>query len=163
MPGMRGSEFEQYFEKIPIVHKQFLKVTSVDEIPSQIKLKHFLISNLSPSSEPGTHWIAIVRSEDDTLEIFNSLGVNSLDTLKPHLNFRQKLNVVFNEQAFQSKESTSCGYFCIYFIIHRILNFDMSFEHLLEDIFTSNCALNENIVETFSNKLLNDHPDLFED
>jgi hypothetical protein len=153
MLGMRGSEFYQYFDKIPIVNKQFLKVTSIDEIPREIKEKHFLISNLSPSNELGTHWIALIRSENDTLEIFNSLGMTSIDNLRPYLKLKKKVNVVFNEQVFQSRESTSCGFFCIYFIVHRILNLDMSFEHVLEHIFSADCQINENKVVNFCKNL----------
>ena len=57
---MRGSEFQQYFEKIPIINQQFLKVISIDEIPKDIKNKHFIISNLSPSNEAGSHWITFL-------------------------------------------------------------------------------------------------------
>jgi hypothetical protein len=153
MLGMRGSEFQNYFEKIPIVNKQFLKITSIDEIPKDIKEKHFVISNLSPSNELGSHWITLIQSEKNTLEIFNSLGMNSIDRLQPYLKTRKKVNVIFNEQPFQSKESTSCGFFCIYFIVHRILNLDMSFEHLLEHIFSANCEINENKVVNFCRNL----------
>jgi hypothetical protein len=153
MMGMRGSEFQHYFEKIPIVNKQSLKITSIDEIPSEIKEKHFVISNLSPSNEAGSHWITLIRSEKDTLEIFNSLGMNSIDRLQPYLKVTKKINVIFNEQPFQSNESTSCGFFCIYFIVNRILNLDMSFEHILEHIFSTDCQINENKVVNFCTKL----------
>lgn len=160
---MRGSEFKHYFEKISLVNPLFLKVTSIDEIPEEIKLKHFIICNLSPSNEPGSHWIVIVRSDYNTLEIFNSLGVSSLEDLKPYLKFKQQLELIFNEQPFQSKESTSCGFFCIYFSVQRILNFDMSFEHLLEDIFSANCEINEKKVVNFCSNLFNGDLNLFDD
>lgn len=163
MLGMRGSEFQLYFEKIPIVNKQFLKITSIDEIPKEIKEKHFIISNLSPSNEVGSHWITIIRSEKDTLEIFNSLGMNSIDRLQPYLKLTKKVNVIFNEQPFQSNESTSCGFFCIYFIVHRILNLDMSFEHVLEHIFSKDCQINENKVVNFCTKLNKGDFNIFDD
>ena len=40
--------------------------------------------------------------------------------------------------------------FCIYFIVHRILNFDMSFEHLIEDIFNYDPNTNETLVTNFA-------------
>jgi hypothetical protein len=163
MAGMRGSEFKNYFEKIGIVDKLFLKVTSIDEIPEEIKLKHFIICNLSPSTEPGSHWIAIVRSEKETVEVFNSLGVSSLEDLKPYLKFKQNLELIYNEQPFQSKDSASCGFFCIYFIVERILNFDMSFEHILEDIFSADCKINETKVVKFCSNLLHGDFNLFDD
>lgn len=162
MEGMRGFEFKTYFDKIDIVKKQFLKVTSIDEIPRTIKLKHFIICNLSPSNLPGSHWVAIVRSDKDTLEIFNSLGTKSLALYNENFNFRTKFNIEFNEEQFQSNESTSCGYFCIYFIVQRILNFDMSLEHLLEHIFVSDTTINENLSINFCHKLLINDLNLFD-
>ena len=162
MLGMRGSEFQQYFKNISVVNKQFLKVTSIDKIPTEIKEKHFIISNLSPSNEVGSHWITLIRSEKDTLEIFNSLGMTSIDRLQPYLKFKKRVNIIFNEQPFQSNESTSCGFFCIYFIVHRILNLDMSFEHLLEHIFSNDCQINETKVVDFCKNLSIGDFNLFE-
>jgi hypothetical protein len=162
MLGMRGSEFQQYFEKIPIINQQFLKVISIDEIPKDIKNKHFIISNLSPSNEAGSHWITFLRSENDTLEIFNSLGMASIESIKPYLNFKKRLNIVFNEEKFQGNDSTSCGFFCIYFIVHRLLNLDMSFDHTLEHIFSSDYEINETRVVNFCKNLLDGDQNIFE-
>jgi hypothetical protein len=162
MSGIRGYEFETYFKEIPIVNNLYLSVFSIDKIPKSIKEKHFFICNLSPSESPGSHWIVVVRSEKDTLEIFNSLGVENIDNLKPNFRFRNHFNFTFNEQRFQSNQSTSCGLFCIYFIIHRILNFDMCFEHILEDIFNVDPQINENLVINFCDKLLTKHDNLFD-
>jgi hypothetical protein len=163
MYGMRGSKFGQYFQKIPLVNKQFMKVTSIDELPVEIPEKHFIISNLSPSNEIGSHWIALIRSENDTLEIFNSLGMTSLNKIESYLKFKKKINIVFNEQPFQSIESTSCGFFCIFFIVQRLLNFDMSFEHILEHIFSVDCNLNEKKVVQFCQNLLIGDFNIFDD
>lgn len=162
MDGMRGSEFKTYFDKIELVKKQFVKVTSIDKIPKTLKLKHFIICNLSPSNLPGSHWVVIVRSEKNTLEIFNSLGTRSLRLYNENFNFKTHFHIEFNKEQFQSNESTSCGYFCIYFIVHRILNFDMSLEHLLEHIFNSEASINETVVINFCHKLLKNDFNLFD-
>ena len=111
---------------------------------------------------PGSHWIAIIRSEKNTLEIFNSLGVENLDNLTPHFKFPNNFELVYNEQKFQSNVSVKCGFFCIYFIVHRVLNFDMSFEHLIEDILNYDPNTNETLVTNFCHKLLNDDENLFD-
>jgi hypothetical protein len=160
--GLHGYDFSLYFDKVPIVNSLFIGVVSIDKIPRIIKEKHFLVCNLSPSNKPGSHWIVIVRSEKNTLEVFNSLGVENLDILTPYFHFRNNFDLIFNEQPFQSNNSTSCGFFCIYFIVHRVLNYDMSFEHIIEDIFNINTNINENIVVSFCNKLLNNHENLFD-
>jgi len=151
--GLHGYDFIEYFKKIPIVKHYYRNVYSVDEIPNNLKIRQFLIVNLSKKSEPGTHWIAIVRSEKKIYEVFNSLGYNNLDSLLPYMRLRIKADVVFNEEAFQLTDSTTCGLFCIYFIVHRVLNYDMHFDHLLQDIFVLDKEKNENKVVTFCNRL----------
>ncbi len=161
MSGLRGFEFSLYFNKISFINNLLMGVFSIDKIPRIIKEKHFLICNLSPSNEPGSHWIAIIRSDRNTLEVFNSLGVSDLDHLKPHFKFPNNFELIFNEQKFQSDTSVNCGYFCIYFIIYRIFNLDMSFEHLLEEIFNVDPNTNETLVTSFCHKLLTNADDLF--
>jgi hypothetical protein len=117
---------------------------------------------MSPSNLPGSHWIAVIRSEKNTLEIFNSLGVSNLDNLTPYFKFPNNFELIYNEQKFQSDSSVHCGFFCIYFIVQRILNFDMSFEHLIEDIFKSDSNTNDLIVTNFCTKLLNNSDDIFD-
>lgn len=162
MSGLRGFEFSLYFNKVPFVAKLLSGIFSIDKIPRNLKEKHFIICNLSPSTLPGSHWIAIIRSEKNTLEIFNSLGVENLDNLTPHFKFPNNFELVYNEQKFQSNVSVKCGFFCIYFIVHRVLNFDMSFEHLIEDIFNYDPNTNETLVTNFCHKLLNDDENLFD-
>jgi hypothetical protein len=162
MSGLRGFEFSLYFNKIPFVNKLDSGVFSIDKIPRILKEKHFIIVNLSPSNLPGSHWIAIIRSEKNTLEIFNSLGVSTLDNLTPYFKFPNNFELIYNEEKFQSDLSVHCGFFCIYFIVQRILNFDMSFEHLIEDIFKSDLNTNDLLVTNFCTKLLNDSDDIFD-
>jgi hypothetical protein len=162
MSGLRGFEFSLYFEKLPFVNKLLSGIYSIDKIPKTLKEKHFLICNLSPSNLPGTHWIAIIRSEKHTLEIFNSLGVNNLDSLKPYFKFPNNFELIFNEEKFQSNTSINCGFFCIYFIIYRIMNFDMSFEHLIEEIFNADENINDSLVTNFCQKLLLNDENLFD-
>jgi hypothetical protein len=161
MSGLRGFEFLLYFSKINFINKLSAGIFSIDKLPHILKEKHFLICNLSPSNLPGSHWIAIIRTEKNTLEVFNSLGVSNLDTLKSYFKFKNTFELLFNEQKFQSDSSVNCGYFCIYFIVQRLFNLDMSFEHLLEEIFNIDPNINDTLVTTFCQKLLNDNDDLF--
>ncbi|MDP2788492.1 MAG: hypothetical protein Q8O46_00360 [bacterium] len=157
MEGMKGFEFVNYFDKVPHVKSMFINVFSIDQIPTIIPLRKFLVCNLSESKLPGSHWVVLVRSEKETLEIFNSLGFINLDLIAPYLKFRNKIKVHFNEDQFQSDNSTSCGKFCIYFAVQRILNLDMSFEHILELIFNLNKEINELTVTKFCENILSNH------
>lgn len=150
--SLHGYQFLEYFNAMPHVKSCFRGVYSIDEIPS-LKVRQFIVCNLSKKSEPGTHWFVIVRSEKKTYEIFNSLGFPNLNILSPHLKFRSKIEVQFNEEKFQMMATDTCGLFCIYFGVERCLNFDLNFTHLLEEIFTKNLEQNETNVSEFCNKL----------
>lgn len=151
--ALRGDQFIDYFSKVPHVQSMFLNVVAINEIPKTIPIRNFLICNLSLSHLPGSHWISIVRPEKNIIEIFNSLGYQSLDSLIPHFKFPKSYELHFNIEQFQEDNSISCGYFCIYFLIHRVLNYDMSFEHILNDIFDENKNQNEELVRVFCNNL----------
>lgn len=153
MDGIKGFEFEVYFQNIPLVKHSFLNVVAIDQIPKIIPVRHFIICNLSPAHLPGSHWICIVRPDKEIIEIFNSLGSENLNYLTSFLKFSKRLNIEYNQHQFQSKLSSTCGLFCIYFAIHRVLNFDMSFDHLLEHIFESTPNENETVVVDFCNNL----------
>jgi len=163
--GLRGYEFQCYLKKIPFVSKYYKTVCSINEIPINIKVREFIIVNLSLSHEPGTHWIVIIRSHRQLYEVFNSLGFENLNELTNFFKIRTQAEIVYNETGMQLKDSSTCGLFCIYFIVHRVLNYDLSFFHLLNDIFFEDLTLNENKVVEFCSRLKNasDDSDLFDD
>ncbi len=74
---MLGSEFIDYFNKLPILMPHFNGVYSINTIPHQMKDRTFSIINLDPKNKPGSHWFVIVKPERGKLEIFDSLGVGS--------------------------------------------------------------------------------------
>ncbi len=80
-------------------------------------------------------------------EVFDSLGSNEryIQQILKHV----KGTCEYNETAVQSKESKSCGQFCLYFVIQRYFNEDLDLEELLEDSFGTDCAKNEEVVLTF--------------
>jgi len=160
--GLRGNEFKTYFDKFPHVLTSFSGVFAIDELPQNIPIRHFVIFNLSEKHLPGSHWAVILRSSANQLELFNSLGQQNLNYVTPYLKFQKHFTINYNEKAVQSVSSKFCGYHCIYFVIFRILNFDMSFEHVLEDIFYSNSLIkNDNIVSQFCHNILTSTNDDF--
>lgn len=152
--GLKASEFQTYFQKIPHVLRLFSGVYAIDELPKIIPIRHFFICNLSPKHESGSHWITVMRSENNSLDIFNSLGQENLNYILPHFKFRKKYELNYNEDLFQDLSTKTCGFFCIYFAVQRILNYDMSLEHVLEDIFVSDPIKNDELVTSFCKNLL---------
>jgi len=151
--GLHGYAFHNYFEKIPFLMPYFKGVFSLDDIPRSIKVREFLVVNLSKKHEAGTHWFCIVRSHFKLYEVFNSLGFHNLDIVMPNLRVGSGADFVFNHRAYQLPTTATCGYFVIYFLVHRILNYDLSFHHLLNDIFEITNSENENKVTSFCTKL----------
>ena len=84
---MEGTEFINYFAKIPVILPYFKGVFSIDTMPKSLKNKCFFVTNLSPHTLPGTHWIAFLCLQN-ILEIFCSLG-NTWDLILPHLKLKK--------------------------------------------------------------------------
>ena len=84
----------------------------------------FLIVNLDSQNLPGSHWIAIGIFSNH-LEIFDPLGFNIFtwphipcELLSFLLKFSVGRKVVISDQ-IQSKNSTLCGFYCIFYILCR--------------------------------------------
>ena len=122
---MESSEFISFFEKIPSILKYFLGVFSIDTIPKSMKLLSFFVCNLSKQSERGSHWIGFIKTRPNEIEIFDSLGSN-WELINDNLNFKQKVKIFYNETAFQSKDSISCGKFVVTFLIERLSNIQVT-------------------------------------
>ena len=149
---MESSEFLSYFEKVPAILKYFMGVYSIDNIPRSMKILNFFVCNLSKQSERGTHWIGFIKSRKNEIEIFDSLG-NNFNLINDNLNFRQNVKILYNETPFQGPQSISCGKFVIMYLIERLSNIQMSYKHLLTDIFKSDFESNEIIVNEFCSDL----------
>ena len=149
---MLSSEIAATIEKVACMKSHFKGVYSIDNLPKFIKLRQGLIFNLSKMSEPGSHWITLVRVESDKIEIFDSLGTK-FEKLKNYLKFKNKPEYVYNENPFQLSNSDTCGYFAITFLIERMFNLDLSYKELLAEIFEPNLESNEKIVIEFCNNL----------
>ena len=86
------------------------------------------------------------------MEIFDSLGAK-IDYLKPFLKFKDNPTILYNNCAFQSVTSNTCGYFAITFLIERSFNLDLKFQELLAEVFNKNSEVNEKIVVDFCNNI----------
>jgi len=152
---MQSSEFQTYFKNVPSLSRHYVGTFPIDLLPTKIDLKTFFIANLDPSTKNGSHWIAFVKVNPEICEIFDSLGFcNKLEIVKPYLNFKEKIEFIFNETPVQSKESILCGKFCIMFIIERMLNQTMDFSDLLSEIFSNDLIKNDEIVSNFCENVL---------
>jgi hypothetical protein len=152
---MQSSEFQKYFDSAPILKNHFIGVFSIDTLPKTIKYRKFCICNTDVQSGTGKHWICFIRSDKNSIELFDSLGVDAQkkNLIKTFCKFSVR-ELTFNESQFQSSVSDTCGLFVIYFLFQRLFNFDISFDDLLEEIFHEDLSMNENQVKVFCGNIL---------
>lgn len=99
--GLRGNEFQTYFNKFPHILQSFSGVCAIDELPQNIAIRHFLVFNLSEKHLAGSHWAIILRSSVNQIEVFNSLGQNNVDYLMPYLKFKNLLQLILMKRQFK--------------------------------------------------------------
>lgn len=144
---MQTTDLYNLFDHFPLIKSHFKGVYPLDKIPRTLPQKFFIIFNRDPSTQSGSHWLCLLRFDLETFEIFDSLGTD-FNFLKPHLKF-QNAQYVYNTQAFQDTETSSCGLFAAYFAVHRLMNLDEDYQELLAEIFEINPKLNEKEVLNF--------------
>jgi len=151
---MLTSDFYETFLRHPFMNKYYAGTFAANKIPPRLKVSNFIILNTSETV--GQHWYTVYRPNRDTLECFDSLGI---DSSKKHFinnnfaKFKAK-EVIFNTSRVQSLQSTSCGQFVLYFLFQRLHNQDLDFSELLDEIFELNDAINEQRVETFLKSII---------
>ena len=104
----------------------FLGVFSQDCLLNlKINEGNFFVVNLDFQNEPGTHWIG-VKFKTKTIEIFDSLGMNSSGWFrKPYfllkflLKFR-KTHSLYITPHLQHSTSYLCGFYVLYFLKSKL-------------------------------------------
>ena len=88
-----------------------------DRLPKNIQPPCGFIVNTDPSTQPGTHWIAIFFSPE-TVEYFDSYGQKPSTTSisKWLLDYKPYW---INKKRIQGPGSSVCGHYCTYFLIQR--------------------------------------------
>lgn len=115
MSGLKNKDLEKLCQKI--IGKHFLGVFPSDIYPTNYnkKNKFYIIFNLSRHFQPGSHFVAISKSEDKVL-YFDSLGkkCSNIGILRFLTSLNQK--VEYNTTKIQSNSSILCGFFCLGFL-----------------------------------------------
>lgn len=103
----------------PEIRRMFGGVFPSDMLPRRRARFQLYVVNLDPHTQPGSHWVAIHFSNRAAF-FFDSFGRNELLN-GPILAFLKKnADVIkYNRACFQSKESNTCGHYCLYFLHQR--------------------------------------------
>lgn len=88
---------------------KFRGVFAADRLP-ELNRGHSCIANTDPSDLPGTHWIALARSNSDKIYFYDSFG-RSPKKLMPMLKrrYRGKKILYDTKDKEQELDETNCG------------------------------------------------------
>ena len=148
---MRGFELLDTLKCLPLVYNQLYKLCCIDTLPAILPFRQFIIVNRDSMELQGSHWFVCIRSDEDHIEVFDSIGTN-LDYVKAHFS-RYSSNIEYNTTPTQDKSKITCGLHCIYFISHRVLDFDTEYAEVMSLIFESDLEKNEKKVLQYISEL----------
>ena len=76
-----------------------------------------MIFNLQNSNQPGSHWIAFSR-KNNNIFIFDSFGIGHIP--KNIYEIYKNLNIITNIYRIQDLDSNLCGLFCVLFCLYKV-------------------------------------------
>lgn len=95
----------------------FKGVYPCDSLPKKFSLPSIFIVNLSPHSEPGSHWISIYIASNGHAFYFDSFGIPIRNIYIHQFLKKHSKRVTYNRQQLQHIMSNKCGKFCCVFAI----------------------------------------------
>lgn len=88
--------------------KQFIGVFASDKIPNNLKHKQSVILNVDKHGEPGSHWLGVVKHNDD-LFVYDSFGRESKVLVKTLLKSGNGNVVDTDYDKEQTQNELNCG------------------------------------------------------
>ena len=132
----------------------FLGAFAYDEIPQTPMDGFSMVVNDEPSTEPGSHWIAIVLKDQEFFFI-DSYGRSFKDPMFTD-QFRGAMSQLFarskvicNNIMIQSFLGNTCGQYAVYFICEMV---EKSFKNVLS-VFTDNLKKNDKFVINYFKRI----------
>ncbi len=150
---MDNFEIELLCRSIKELKDHFLGVFPSDKIPDRKNIhgKKFCIANLDPSYKDGSHWVALIFSDNGKDIFFDSYGELPTTSIIKHLKNGFKSNKI----QLQHPLSTACGQWCIFFCCAHFSDHSLQCisEHFSQQ---SDLLVNDYLVNKFVNDILPD-------
>ena len=100
-----------------LLRVKFKGVFPSDKIPKLNDLAPYCILNLDKSTEGGSHWIALVKTDSDDSIVYDSFGRDHKKII-PSLNYSGNGRIKNTDRDSEQKISeTDCGARCVAFLI----------------------------------------------
>lgn len=133
----------------PFQRKRIFKgVFACNQLPAVFSLPALFIINLSPSSQPGSHWVSLYITARGTAFFFDSFGLppRNIDILRFVKLHSKKL--IHNKKQLQHLSSIKCGRFACVFVVSVLR---VGGVKLFFDKFSKNLKINDIVVEELYN------------
>lgn len=138
-------EIDRFMRNDPFIRHLYGGVRAIDQLDFSPNIPSIYIINQDPSTEPGSHWIALFIN--NIPEHFDSLGYQPIKYLENYLIVNGP-NFIVNTKRVQNYTSNSCGMFCLFYAYFRCRGY--SFNEIMH-MFSDNLILNEFVVQSFYN------------
>ena len=122
-------------------------VMAKDLLPNPTSNPKLFILNLDKSNERGSHWIALLLSNNYISEYFDPLGHKPDIYIKQYFN-KHCIPYLVSTQQYQSPVSSSCGKFCLFYCYLRARGKTMQ---EIVQYFNDNTLYNEVFIDEFYN------------
>jgi hypothetical protein len=150
---MNTKQINCTLDSVPWIASSYAGCFAVDMLPPVHSLPMALVVNADPSSEPGSHWMALYFTVDGHCEFFDSLG---REPWVYGYDFAAYVSLVPGRvwksgTRFQPAMSNVCGHYCIYFIACRCRN--LSADYVVKQFNCFALDRNDRLVVSFVRNL----------
>lgn len=128
----------------------FKGVYPCDVLPNKFSLPAIFVINLSPHTEPGSHWVAVYISPKKLAFYFDSFGFPIQNTYILQFLRKHSNQITYNKEQLQHITSIKCGKFCCVFTISILRNSTIS---SFMTKFCKNLFVNDIVIENMYNYL----------
>lgn len=98
--------------KIP----NFLGTFPIDRLPTPKQFPSCFILNHDKMNQPGTHWVAVIITRENTVEYYDSLA-----NKPPNELYQWNKQINFNRKPTQFIFSDTCGHHALYYLYLRLV------------------------------------------